>query len=152
MRFVSTVLFFDGASKGNPKVSGANGVIFFPNYLNHLIFSWGLGSMTNNQAECYNLLMAIQLAKGKGFKSIQIFGDSEMLVKTLNTAVTFNNSLLNVILQRIKTTLKEFDSIESYHILLGLNKLADSLTNKGCLVPHGILSIDGESSVFHSIP
>ena len=96
--------------------------------------------------------MAIQLAKGKGFKSVQIFGDSEMLVKTLNTAVTFNNSLLNVILQRIKTTLKCFDSVESYHILRGLNKFADSLANKGCLLPQGTLSIDGEPNVFHHIP
>ena len=114
---VSAAIFFDGASKGNPGVSGAGGVIFFPGRLIHLRFSWGLGSMMNNQAECYSLLMAIQLVKGKGFKSIKIFGDSEMLVKTLNTTVTFNNSLLNVILQRIKTTLKDFDSVESYHIL-----------------------------------
>ena len=93
--------------------------------------------------------MAIQLAKGKGFKSIQIFGDSEMLVKTLNTAVTFNNSLLNV---RIETTLKDFDIVESYHILRDLNKLVDTLANKGCLLPQGILSINEESNVFHPIP
>ena len=149
---VSVALLFDGASKGNHEVSGVGGVIFFPGRLIHLNFSWGLGSMTNNQAECYSLLMVIQLAKGKGFKSIQIFGDSEMLVKTLNTVVTFNNSLLNVILQRIKTTLKCFDSVESYHILWGLNKFVDSLANKGCLLPQGTLSIDGETCVFHPIP
>ena len=145
---VSVALFFDGASKGNLGVFDASGVIFFPGRLIHLSFSWGLGLMTNNQAECYSLLMAIQLVKGKGFKSIKIFGDSEMLVKTLNTTVTFNNSLLNVILQRIKTTLKYFDSVESYHILRGLNKFADSLANKGCLLPQGILSIDGEQVYF----
>ena len=127
-------------------------VSFFPGSLNYLNFSWGLGLITNNQAECYNLLMAIQLAKGKGFKSLKKNCDSEMLVKTLNTVVTFNNSLLNVILQRIKTTLKCFDSVESYHILWGLNKYADSLANKGCLLLQGILSIDGEPSVFHPIP
>ena len=152
MHSVSEVLFFDGDSKGNPGVSNAGGAIFFLGSLNYLSFSWGLGSMTNNQAECYSLLMAIQLEKGKGFNSIQIFGDSEMLVKTLNTTITFNNSLLNVILQRIKTNLKDFDSVESYHILWGLNKLGDSLANKGYLLTQGFLSIDGESSVFHPIP
>ena len=96
--------------------------------------------------------MAIQLAKGKGFKSVHFFGDFEMLVKTLNTSVTFNNSLLNVILQRIKTNLKDFDSVESYHILRDLNKLADTLANKGCLLPQGNLSIDEESNEFHPIP
>ena len=96
--------------------------------------------------------MAIQLAKGNGFKSVLIFGSSEMLVKTLNIEGTFNNSLLNVILQRIKTNLKYFDSIESYDILRDLNELADSLANKGCLLPQGNLSIDGESSEFQPIP
>ena len=75
-----------------------------------------------------------------------------MLVKTLNTKGIFNNSLLNVILQRIKTTLKDFDNVESYHIFWDLNKLVDILDNKGCLLPQGILSIDGESNVFHPIP
>ena len=75
-----------------------------------------------------------------------------MLVKTLNSEVNFNNSSLNVILQRIKITLKYFYNVESYHILRDLNKLADTLNNKGCLLPQGILSIDGESSVFHPIP
>ena len=152
MHSVSAVIFFYGASKGNPGVFGAGGVIFFPGSLNYLSFSWGLGSMINNQAKCYSLLMAIQLEKGKGFKSLKKFGDSEILVKTLNTTATFNNSLLNVILQRIKTTLKDFDGVESYHILRGLNTFANSLANKGCLLPQGILGIDGEPSVFHPIP
>ena len=117
MHFVSETIFFYGASKGNSRVSGDGGVIFFPSSLNNLSSSWGLGLMTNNQPECYSLLMAIQLAKGKGLKSVQIFGDSKLLIKTLNIAVTFKNSLLNVILQRIKITLKYFDSVESYHIL-----------------------------------
>ena len=69
---VLAAIFFDGASKGNPGVSGVGGVVFFPSSLNYLSFSWGLGLMTNNQAEYYNLLMAIQLAKGKRFKSILI--------------------------------------------------------------------------------
>ena len=41
--------------------------------------------MSNNQAEFYSLLMAIQVAKEKGFKSIQVFGNSEMLIKALNS-------------------------------------------------------------------
>ena len=62
--------------------------------------------MSNNQAESYSLLMATQLAKEKGFKSVLIFGDSEMLIKTLNSADSFNNYALNIILQRIRTILK----------------------------------------------
>ena len=108
--------------------------------------------MNNSQAEIYRLLMAIQLAKDFGFKSIHIFDDSEMLIKILNSADSLINPALNVILQRIRIILKEFDMFESFHILWDLNNLPDALANKVCLLPQGFLSINGESSYFHPIP
>ena len=96
MNSASAVIFFDGASKGNPRVSGAGDMVLSPDRLTKFIFSWGLGSISNNQDECYSLLLVTQLAKGKGFKSILIFRDSELLIKTLNSAGSFNNSALNI--------------------------------------------------------
>ena len=87
--------FFYGASKGNPRISGAGGLVFSPDNMIESSFSWGLGNMSNNQAECYSLLMACQISKEKGYKSIQIFGDSKLLIKALNSAELFNNSALN---------------------------------------------------------
>ena len=83
-------IFFDGASKGNPRASGARGLVFSPDRLTKFSFSWGLGTMSNNQAESYSLLMASQFAKEKGYKSIQIFGDSKMLIKALNSPDSLN--------------------------------------------------------------
>ena len=54
--------------------------------------------MTNNQAESYALLKACKIAKEIGFKSIQIFGNLELLIKTLNSANKFYNLDLNNIL------------------------------------------------------
>ena len=39
--------------------------------------------------------MAIQIAKDNGYKSIQIFVDSKMLIKALNSNDCFNNFALN---------------------------------------------------------
>ena len=108
--------------------------------------------MSNNQAKSYNLLLASQIAKEKGFKSLQFFGDSEMLIKALNSNDYFNNSALNKSLLRIQNVLKEFDMVVSFHILRDLNNLVDVLANKACLLPQGFLSINGESSYFHPIP
>ena len=88
-------IFFDGASKGNPRISGAGGLVFSPDRLIKFSYSRGLGTMSKNQVESYGLLMAIQIAKDNGYKSIQIFGDSEMLIKALNSVDCFNNSALN---------------------------------------------------------
>ena len=96
--------------------------------------------------------MATQFSKEKGYKSIQIFGDSEMLIKTLNSVDIFNNYALNIILQRIRIILKEFEMDESFHILQDLNNLVDALANKACLLQQGFLSINGATSYFHPIP
>jgi hypothetical protein len=45
------ILFFDGASTGNPGVIGAGGVIFESDGKNVLDYSWGLGKTTNNIAK-----------------------------------------------------------------------------------------------------
>ena len=111
-----------------------------------------LGTLSNNQAESYSLLLASQLVKEKGYKSVQIFGDLEILIKVLNSADILNNSSLNIIMQRIRIILKDFDKSVSFHILRDLNNLVDALANKACLLPQGFLSINGEPSYFHPIP
>ena len=94
----SAIILFDGASKGNPGVSGASGLVFSPDRLTKFSFCWGLGSLSNNQAKSYSLFMATQIAKDNGYKTVQIFGDSELLIKVLNTVDHFNNSALNILL------------------------------------------------------
>ena len=96
--------------------------------------------------------MAIQIAKENGYKFVQIFGDSELLIKVLNIGDRFNNSSLNILLQRIRVRLKEFDMVESFHILWELNSSTNSLANNVNLLPQGFLIINGAASYFHSIP
>ena len=108
--------------------------------------------MSNNQVESYSLLKAFQIAKEHGYNSIQIDGDSELLIKVLNSEDHFNNSVLNKSFQRIQNLLKEFERVASFHILRKLNKTADALANKSCMLPEGILSINGEPIIFFPIP
>ena len=106
MKSPSIVIFFDGASKENPGVSGAGGLVFSPDRASSIRFSWGLGTLSNNQAEGYGLLLSSHLVLKKGYKSMQIFGDSKILIKALNLADRINNSALNIILQRSMILLK----------------------------------------------
>ena len=151
MNSSSAAIFFYGASKRNPGDSGAGGLVLSPDSLTKSSFSWGLGSFSNNQAECYSLLMATQIAMEKGYMSVQIFSDSEMLIKALNSVDSFNNFALNIILKRIRIILKGFEKVESFHILWDLNNLVDVLANKACLLPQGSLCINGTVSYFHPI-
>ena len=108
--------------------------------------------MSNNQAESYSLLKACQLAKEVGFKYLHVYGDSEILIKMLNSYGLFNIPALNVILKRIRTILKDFEQFEFFHILRDLNGTTDSLANVACLLAQGYLSLNGEANLFQPIP
>eukprot|EP00253_Pinus_taeda_P009219 PITA_09219 len=140
-------IFFYGASKGNPSRSGAGGIIYFPNGSKEC-FSWGLGIKTNNQAEVLSLLKVCQLARGKESKEIAVFGDSELLIKALRSNKRLNDPVLNKQILRVTRLLKEFPSVQIFHILRELNSEADSLANIGCNLEKGMISINsGEANL-----
>ena len=96
--------------------------------------------------------MACQIAKQIGIKEIQILGDSEVLIKLLNSNLQFNKPSLDKILQRIQNFMKDFEKVSSFHILRELNKQADLMANKTCLLPLGSFSSNGDSCIMQPIP
>eukprot|EP00253_Pinus_taeda_P016670 PITA_16670 len=143
----SHTIFFDGASKGNPGPSGAEGLIFSPDGVSRDTFFWGLGLKTNNQAELLSLLKACQIAREKGIKDIQVFGDSKILIKKLNAAEQFRNAGLNRTSERLKKVLSAFASFKFYHILRSSDSDADLLANKGSALYKGLLFINEDRFV-----
>ena len=95
------MIFFDGASKGNPGKAGERVLIFYPGGKLETSSTWGIGQNSNNQAELFAHLKACQLAKEAGHNNLQIFGDSEIIIKILNSDLAFNNLSLNVTMQSL---------------------------------------------------
>jgi len=52
-------LFFDGASKSNPKTAGAGGIIYNANGEIQLSYEWGLGSLSNKRVEALALYQGL---------------------------------------------------------------------------------------------
>lgn len=75
-------IYIDGASRGNPGLSSCAFVM-----LNHLQpvheESFFLGLVTNNQAEYSGLLMALLYALEHRLLEVEVYSDSELLVKQL---------------------------------------------------------------------
>ena len=82
----------------------------------------------------------------KGTKTFKVFGDSEILIKTLSSNSRFNDPLLNKVLQRLRSVMYYFSSHLFYHILCGLNKEADVKANEGCLLNQGVLRVNEEEA------
>jgi ribonuclease HI len=146
------MIFFDGTSKGNPGKAGAGGVVYSYDGQRKDSFSWGLGRRTNNQAEILGLLKACQIARENGIKEIQVFGDSEILIKTIISEDHFSNPTLNKTLQRLRYVLQDFSNSQFYHILRGSNTEADQKANMGCLLSQGTFNKNEEAPTWISIP
>ena len=63
----SFAFFFDGASKGNPRVAGMGGILLDPGGYVEQTFAWGLGNRTNNEAEWLALIQGLHLLSTKKF-------------------------------------------------------------------------------------
>lgn len=144
-------IFFDGASKGNPGRSGAGGVIYFQNGRKEE-FSWGLGIKTNNQAEALSLLKACHLARKGNANEIIVFGDSELLIRSLINKKGLKDPALNKQLARVNRFMKEFSTTQLFHILRDLNTEADRLANVGCILEKSMISINAGALKMATIP
>jgi ribonuclease HI len=145
-------IFFDDASKGNPGTAGAGGIIYSHDGSHVDSFSWGLGQSTNNQAEILGLLKGCQIAQEYENKALQVFGDSEILIKIVNSKEHFANPALNKTLQRLWGSLQSFASFDIYHILRNSNKEADKKANEGCNLPQGVFRKNDEAPRYSPIP
>lgn len=96
------MIFFNGASKGNPGTSRTGGIIYSTDGQKQDNFCWGLGQSTNNHAKFLSLLKACQLAQRNIGENLKKFRDSEILIKTVTKGDELNNSSLNKTLERMR--------------------------------------------------
>ena len=78
------IIYTDGGSRGNPGPSAA-GFVLTDVSANQLAASGiYLGEGTNNTAEYTGILKALEAAKKLAAKNIEIFSDSELVVRQIN--------------------------------------------------------------------
>ncbi len=77
-------LYTDGASRGNPGPAGAGAVLVNPRGEVQVQLTEYLGKTTNNVAEYRALLLGLRAAHDQGVKKLQIYSDSELLVRQIN--------------------------------------------------------------------
>lgn len=132
-------LFCDGASRGNPGPA-AIGYALLENENEDPFFQTGeiIGTGTNNEAEYRALIAGIESAshqaksRGKGVDliSLNIFMDSELVVRQINGIYKVKNDRLKGLHKMASGLLKEFHSYRMEHIRREKNGLADSLANR----------------------
>jgi ribonuclease HI/thymidylate kinase len=123
-------LKFDGASKGNPGQCGAGFVIYKNDKIIHKGNQYISKYNTNNYAEYSALIIALQVCISLNIKSIDIFGDSLLVIKQLSKEYTISSDNLITLYHITNTLLENFDNYTLQHIPREKNKEADALANK----------------------
>ena len=125
------IIYTDGASRGNPGKAGAGFVIYSPEGKKIGEGSRYLGIKTNNQAEYYALLFALEETLTLGIKDIEIKSDSELLVKQLNGEYRVKSPSIKPLYEQVRKLMKNFENVSITHVKREYNKEADRLANKG---------------------
>jgi formyltetrahydrofolate-dependent phosphoribosylglycinamide formyltransferase len=88
-----------------------------------------LGRTTNNVAEYTGITKALETALSLGATHIELFSDSELLVKQINGLYAVRSAKLKPLHQLACELLQRFDSWQIVHILRHKNAQADRLVN-----------------------
>jgi hypothetical protein len=89
-----------------------------------------LGVGSNNYSEIMSLKLLILFAVEKECKTLQVFGDSLLIIYWVNKVQRCHISRLVPILEGVMRIINVFDSISFSHIYRERNKLADRLSKE----------------------
>jgi ribonuclease HI len=121
------IINIDGASRGNPGLSGI-GIVITKDNLSVAEYKEFLGKRTNNQAEYAALKRALQMAYPID-NEITILSDSELVVNQRRNKYKVRNKQLKILSREISNLERRFKTIIYEHIPREKNRTADLLAN-----------------------
>ncbi len=121
----------DGGARGNPGPAGA-GFVIRSSDDGTILHEAGvfLGSTTNNVAEYSALVAALKAAANLGATEVDVFSDSELLVRQMTGLYRVRNDGLKPLYEQAQVLAGRFDRFNISHVSREQNKDADRLVNE----------------------
>ena len=132
-------IHIDGASRGNPGLSGV-GVVILKDGRKIAEYREFVGNTTNNVAEYLALKKALKIASTLNDNDITILSDSELIVKQRNRSYKVRSKQLKIIFREVNNLEKYFKSVSYRHVPREDNRAADLLANRA--IDEYVLNID----------
>ena len=120
----------DGGSRGNPGPAAYGVVIRDGRGEIVAKLKKYIGRMTNNVAEYYGLIAAMDYAQSHSIRVLHIESDSELLVKQMRGQYKVKSEDLRPLFERAKKMSQAFDSFRIEHVYREQNREADALANE----------------------
>jgi ribonuclease HI len=119
----------DGAARGNPGPAAYAFILRRPG-VPALEEARVIGKATNNVAEYTALLNALERSTELGVKTLDVFSDSELLVKQMNGEYRVKHPDLQELYREAKALVKKFERVTLAHVRRAENADADRLCNQ----------------------
>jgi len=120
----------DGGSRGNPGPAAYGVVIRNPRGEIVARLKKYIGRTTNNVAEYYGLIAALDFAQSSSVRELHIESDSELLVKQMRGQYKVKSADLQPLFERAQKMSRSFVSFRINHIYREQNREADALANE----------------------
>ena len=136
----------DGGSRGNPGPASYGVVLRDPRGDIVAKLKKYIGRMTNNVAEYYGLIAALDYAQSHGIRALRVESDSELLVQQMRGRYKVKSADLQPLFERAKKMSQSFESFRIDHVYREQNREADALANEALDETSGAPSTPGSSS------
>jgi ribonuclease HI len=120
----------DGGSRGNPGPASYGVVIRDPRGQVIAKLKKYIGRSTNNVAEYYGLIAALDYAQQHGIRALHIQSDSELLVRQMRGQYKVKSPELRPLYERARKMAQGFASFKIDHVYREQNAEADALANE----------------------
>lgn len=119
----------DGASRGNPGPAAYAVILRAPGGATLCELGKYIGRETNNVAEYYGLIAALDYAANHGIRALRIRSDSELLVRQMQGRYKVKNAALKPLFERAQKISRALEYFTIEHVPRESNRNADALAN-----------------------
>ncbi len=125
----TATLYIDGAARGNPGPAAYAVVLTSPGQPD-IEQAQAIGTATNNIAEYTALIEGLSLAAQRGVQKLNIFSDSELVVRQMNGEYQVRSQELRKLHEKARRLWDQFEQVTIQHIPREQNQRADTLANQ----------------------
>jgi acyl dehydratase/ribonuclease HI len=128
----------DGAARGNPGPAAYGVVVRRPDGKTHESLGKYIGRTTNNVAEYYALIAALDYAAASGIRRLRVFSDSQLIVNQIKGIYKVKHPDLRPLHERAKKQAATLETFTIQYVPREQNRDADDLANAALDSPGGV--------------
>jgi len=126
----AALIYVDGASRGNPGPAAAGALILEADGKKTLAtLSQSLGVATNNEAEYWALILALEKAIELGVSRVEIRADSQLVVRQITGEYKVKHPAMKTLHAKASLLLGRLSAWSAAHVPREENQEADKLAN-----------------------